>query len=235
VEKATCVIEHHAVLYGLLAKEAICQGLEARCALGVATARYGWERGQRMAQYAKEEGVEATMPTYAIFKEWRPPALGQMVPGQTLKSPHYVTTVCRCQWVETWKKYGLLEYGKTYCLYVDKNLVKGFNPALELDIPALQSFGDPCCIFNWGYERDANTELALSTLQTKIGEKYVRDFDYHTAHLYSSIYKSLKEQLGVQGQEICHRAMEQFVKLFGEPYRKAIQVQIQKNGWENPF
>lgn len=224
-------IEHHAVLYGLLAKEATQSSILARCALGKATAQYGKERGMRMSEYANQEGLERTMPAYSLFKEWRPLESGQMIPGNTIKQPSLITTVRRCEWVETWKKYGLLEYGKTYCIYVDKNLVKGFNPELELDIPALQSLGDPCCIFNWGYNQTPEIEADLADKREQIGEKYVRDFAFHTAHLYTCIKRVLIDHLGDEGRNICDRAVTEFINIFGESCWNAIQDTAQENNW----
>ncbi len=228
---ATFAIEHHAVLYGLIAREAIQSSITARCTLAKATSIYGAERGHRMAAYAQAENIERTMPAYALFKEWRPPQEGQMVTEEAVRSPQFATTVRRCEWYETWKKYGLLEYGNMYCRYVDKQLVKGFNPELELDIPALLSLGDPCCIFNWGYERTPEIEEELARQQAAVGCKYVRDFLYHTAHLYCAMSRVFAEDLGEEGRGIIDRAMEQFDSLFGMEYRSAIKQSAEENGW----
>ena len=154
-----------------------------------------------------------------------------MIPGESVKSPFFVTTVKRCEWVETWKKYGLLEYGNMYCRYVDKQFVKGFNPELELDIPALQSLGDPCCAFNWGYERTAEIEAELAQQREQVGEKYVRDFLYHTAHLYCAMSRTLVEELGDEGKDIVNRAAAQFCAMFGEEYKWAMKQSAEENGW----
>ena len=231
METVVCTIEHHAAMYGFLAREAIRAGLEGRRALSVATQRYGWERGARMAEYADHEHLEHTMETYALFKEWRPPQPGQCVPGESVKSPHYLTSVVRCEWAETWKKYDLLPYAKTYCLYVDKALVKGFNAALELDIPANLSFGDEYCEFNWGYDRSPEKERWLNELKTQIGEKYVRDFTFHTAHLYCCISRVLREELSEVGEQICAAGLRCYVEMFGEPYVEVLKAAAAENDW----
>ena len=231
MKNVICEIEHHAVLYGLFAREAAQAGIRGRCTLGKATAQYGRERGRRMAAYAAAEGIEPSMPAYSLFKEWRPPRPGMMAAGEAISTPEYATSVCRCEWVETWKKYGLLEYGKTYCLYVDKNLVKGFQPELELDIPALQSLGDPCCTFNWGYEKNDSIAQWQQQKQAEIGEKYVRDFNFHTAHLYGTMCRIFQEELKEQGVEICSRAAEEFASIFGPDYLTEIQQIAKDNQW----
>ena len=40
--------------------------------------------------------------------------------------------------------------------------------------------------FNWGYDRSPEKERWLNELKTQIGEKYVRDFTFHTAHMTRS-------------------------------------------------
>ena len=232
MENTHCVIEHHAALYGFLAKRAVEKGLESRRALAKATYRYGLERGMRMADYAEAEGLEKTMETYSLFKEWRPPLLGQNIPGDSVKQPHYITSVARCEWAETWKKYGLTSYAKTYCLYVDKALVKGFNPHLELDIPANLSFGDAYCEFDWGYSRTPEVDQQLKELGEKIGTKYVRNFDFHTAHLYTCISRVLRDELGDIGEEISREALVDFREVFGEAYVNTLKEEARLNHWE---
>jgi len=232
MKPVVCEIEHHAVLYGYLARRAIEAGLESRRALAAATYRYGLERGMRMADYAAAEGLPRTMPTYSLFKEWRPQRPGQNIPGESVKRPHFLTSVARCEWAETWKKYGLTPYAKTYCLYVDKALVKGYNPELELDIPANLSFGDDYCEFSWGYDRTPEIDAELKALGEKIGTKYVRDFNFHTAHLYCCIARVLRDQLGEAGAEIARASLREFTETFGEPYREALRDAAAENGWE---
>ncbi|MBP3737174.1 MAG: L-2-amino-thiazoline-4-carboxylic acid hydrolase [Lachnospiraceae bacterium] len=227
-----CMIEHHAALYGFIAKEAIEAGLDGRRALSAATTQYGRERGGRMAEYAKAEGMERTMPNYSLFKEWRPPHPGECIPGDNIKSPHYVTSVVRCEWAETWKKYDVLQYAKTYCLYTDKALVKGFNEELELDIPANLSFGDDSCVFSWGYDRTPEIDAALQEKAREIGLKYVKDFNFQTAHLYCCLNRVLREELPETGEEICRRGVQRYRETFGQEYLDVLKETAAENGWE---
>ncbi len=231
MEQKQLTIEHHAVMYGYLAKEAMAFGTAGRCALAKATVQYGKERGKRMAESAKKEGIECTMPAYSVFKEWRPTAAGQMILGDSVKSPEFVTTVKRCEWVESWKRHGLLEYGNYYCRYVDQAIVKGFNKELNLEIAGLQSLGDPMCIFNWGYERTDTVEAELAKMRKKAGDTYVQDFAFHTAHLYATIIKVLAGELGESAKQIGAKAMEQFVEKFDSRSKQVIENIAAENGW----
>ena len=70
-EPGQCQIEHHAVLYALLEKEAVEQaGEEGRKAMYEATARYGRERGARMRQNAEKFGDEPNAFSYLAYGEW---------------------------------------------------------------------------------------------------------------------------------------------------------------------
>lgn len=185
-----------------------------------------------MAQYADHEHMERTMETYSLFKEWRPPQPGQCVPGKSVMRPYYLTSVERCEWAKTWEKYGLMPYAKTYCLYVDKALVKGFNPALELDILANLSLGDDYCEFNWGYDRSPEVDVRLNEIEEHIGNKYVRDFTFHTAHLYCCVSRVLREELGAVGERICVSGLECYAETFGQPYVDVLRTVAAENGWE---
>lgn len=234
MERKQFTIEHHAVMYAYLAGEAMRYGTAGRCALAKATVRYGNERGKRMAEYAKQENLPCNMLSYSVLKEWRPTGDGQMISGETIRSPEFVTTVKRCEWVEAWKKYDLLPYGNYYCRYVDEAIVKGFNEELHLEIAGLQSLGDPVCVFNWGYERNDTAEKVLTQMRDAVSDKYVKDFAFHTAHLFGTVTSVLMQELGDCGMEIGENAMKQFKDMFGEEYCQELILVLRENGWYAP-
>ena len=133
-------IDDHALIYGLLGKYA-----EEQCAQGgvaslkKATIQYAKERGIRMAKRCLADGRELSMQSYLLYAEWADTKGWSNIEVSSVV-PEFRNHVEKCGWYETWKKYGLMKYGAVYCSFVDKNLVKGFNPALEVDGNAVKGF-----------------------------------------------------------------------------------------------
>ena len=57
----------------------------------------------------------------------------------------------------------------------------------------------------------------------ELGNKYVKDFNFHTAHLLHTVGNTLKEQLGEEGEKAVDTAVEEYVKIFGKEYLDAIR------------
>ena len=233
MEPFHCRIEQHAVLYGLLARAATAHGPAGREALISVTVEYGLERGRRMARYAAQEGIVPRGENYSLFKEWRS-LPGQMCPGESVGEPSFTTTVTRCEWVESWKKYGLLEFGRTYCQYIDRKLYEGFQESCPtrrtLTVRSTLSAGDPVCRFDWGYARTPALAAWSAENQRELGDRYVRDFDFHTGDLLRVAWRVFQEKLGEEGRTICLTAWEEFGRMFGEECRKAVRAAAEEQG-----
>jgi len=231
MEQKICQIEHHAVLYGLLAKFAMDQGDAGHKAMIAATRKYGLERGKRMARHAKQEGIICCGETYPIFKEWRPSYPGQMLAGTTYNLPHCTTTVKRCEWVESWEKHELLAYGKLYCQYIDENLYNGYQSIHRLSVHSLLSAGDSCCTFDWGYHRPEDADPTIEVQQKEIGEKYIRNFNFHCGDLLHKISMELTAHLADTGVALCLKALKQFIEIYGKGYYRVMLEEIEREGW----
>jgi hypothetical protein len=223
-EKPVCKIEHHAVLFAIFAKHAISlEGEEGRAAVMEGLALYGRERGRRMAKRAREHGDSPVPQAYRIYGEWVSEP-GQMQDETWRKSPEYITRVLRCEWCETWKKYNLLEYGKLYCEVVDRNLALGFNSEYNLKVTSFLSRGEKCCEFHWGFEMTEEAGKFIDRRRKEIGLSCVRDFNFHTAHLFSALSRETIRCLGDKpGKDIIDSAFSEFTGKFGKNY--ALQVE----------
>lgn len=209
-------IDHHATMYALLSK-AVQQSCpeEGRTVLEQATLRYGRERGRRMAEQAMRDGVPLTLENYFAYVEWTDED-HEMERGIAQYVPIYQTTVYRCGWVESWKKRGLLEYGKVYCEYADYGLVSGFNPENLLKLEDTLSHGQKTCNFIWkGYAMDAERSEALRCSRERVGQQYQKTFLYHTGHLYSCLRDEFQKKLGNQGLQAAEHALAEFSEIFG--------------------
>ncbi len=212
--------EHHAVLFGLLCRAAEEQcGTEGLDAISAGVAQYGRERGGRMAQRCKADGRELCMRNYLCYGEWRPKP-GAQLSEVCQKSPIYSTHATKCGWNDAWKKHGLSKYGPYYCNSVDKNLVWGFNPTIDLKIYSFLSEGADYCHFEWtGFEMTPEEEVIFKKTQEEVGDKYVKNFEYHTAHLYFTLMRVLEEKLGEEKAEaIGKKALHDYEQIFKKDY-----------------
>lgn len=212
-------IPHHANLFALIYRRAVEQyGEKGAKAADEGTKLYGQERGKRMAKRAIKDGEPLTMENYLIYGEWVDKS-GLSKNKITATSPIYFMEVMSCGWCNSWKDAELLEYGKNYCTYVDKNLVKGFNPDLELGIPRVLSQGGETCAFEWNGFKIENEEQMNKFIEKKnaLGDRALKDFLYHTGHLFSAMKRALKENLGEKESEsICNKAINDFADMYGK-------------------
>ncbi|WP_300329475.1 L-2-amino-thiazoline-4-carboxylic acid hydrolase [Fusobacterium sp.] len=218
-------IEDHALLYGLLVKNAIkiC-GEKGKEAAIKGTILYAKERGLRMAMRALNDGQELTPNNYMVYGEW---VDYKKVSKAEIKSitPEYRTNSLVCGWCEAWKKYNLMEYGKIYCTYIDKNLVTGFNPNNKLEIDSLLSFGEKCCAFHWVGAKFKNMDDLLKNKEKKsaISDRVLKDFLYHTAHILSAMKREFFIELGlIKGLEIIEISLHEYENEFDTLKKQAV-------------
>ncbi len=212
-------IPHHANLFALIYKGAVdFYGDKGAIAADEGTKLYGQQRGARMAKRALKDGRPLTMENYLVYGEWTDKN-GHSKGYVSAKAPVYCLDNTVCGWCEAWKNAGLLEYGKNYCSYVDHNLVKGFNPDLKLDITQVLSQGGETCGFRWnGFSLpDEAAEKAYRDKKAALGDRALKDFLYHTGHLYSRMKQALAENLGGEAAEkICAKAMSDYTDMYGK-------------------
>lgn len=186
---------HHAVMFGLLAK-GICDhfGEAADGLLLSAVEAYGQERGRRMAARCLRSGDPIDdMASYFAYCEWSWPGSVKTPPDPGC--PYVSYRILACPWHSAWKESGLAEYGYFYCRCVDQAILRGFNPALRLSLPTCLTRNErQGCAFHW--ESAENTPALFDRqrrLEKRLGGTQVKDFCYHTAHLYSTILRCARD------------------------------------------
>jgi hypothetical protein len=208
---------HHALLFALLAREAIAAAGRRRGEriIRAATRRYGAQRGRRMAQRARAAGHEPTMTSYLGFGEYRIPeglAVSRMSQGRA----GVELVVTRCPWFETWSGEGLEPYGRLYCLEIDRAVLAGFNPGLELEVRATLATGADRCTFLFPGAR-----LARPREDAALG------WDYHAGHLYKTLREGLVEELGQEGARAAGRALEELGLRRGAGAARAVSSRLE--------
>ncbi len=219
-------IEHHAVLFALLARQAVelCGEKGKESILRGMTA-YGEERGRRMACNARKRGDEINTMTSQAYGEWKPDFDGQMEFGQICTQPTLQTYIAKCAWCDTWKKHGLTEYGKLYCVNVDNAVYQGYQDQYVCtQVTEPMSWGGPRCEFDWGCPLTPEENEALAAKKKELGTSCMKDFTFHTAHLRAAISRTLMEDLGDDGQSAVDRALADFAELFGQACLDALDT-----------
>ena len=220
-----CKIEHHAVLFALLAKHAVTLcGKKGEEAIQKGMTIYGRERGARMAANALERGDELTTMTNQAYGEWKPDYEGQMEFGQLRTEPTLQTYIAKCAWCDAWKKHDLLEYGKLYCVNVDHAVYQGFRSDFVCTpIATALSWGGARCEFDWGHPISAEEAQELVRKKKELGTSCMKDFNFNTAHLKHTISKTLTEELGEEGKRAAKLALDDYVRLFGQEYLEVLE------------
>lgn len=216
----TCKIEHHAILFALLSKNAITLAGEAgKEAILKGMTKYGNERGARMAARALAHGDELTTMTNQAYGEWKPDYAGQMDFGTIHTEPTLQTYIAKCAWCDAWKKHDLTEYGKYYCVNVDNAVYQGFRSDFVCTPTTTSlSWGGERCEFDWGHPLSAEEVIQLAEKKKTLGSSCMRDFNFHTAHLLHTVGGTLKEELGETGELAVQKGIEEYIEKFGQEY-----------------
>jgi hypothetical protein len=202
--------KHHALLFGLLARNVIEAGGEAdgEAIVLEAVRRYGEQRGWRMRLRVLRDGAPLNLTSYLAYKEWRP-ATSEASAKTVEQVGDVISTVSACPWANAWSEAGLLRYGRLYCLEIDRALGRGFDPETDLEVrKTLTNDREPCqFVFR---------QAAIPGE----GEIPARDpsmpWDYHCAHLYKTMRELLSERMGEEGLRLVRAALDNFEQIVGE-------------------
>ncbi len=209
---------HHAVLFALIAQQMLqlAGPTEGERVIRQGVRRYGEQRGRRMALRAQAAGDPLDVQSYFKYGEWQA-GPGEMEQAVLETSPQTRQVVARCLWNQTWRENHLLPYGRLYCLEIDAALMRGFNPALSLEVRSTLSGGEEQCDFVFG------GDLHPAGLGVKLG---VKPWAYHLAHLFATMAKTAAEAWGPDGRQAVDRALAEFSGRFGPEARDAILAWI---------
>jgi hypothetical protein len=210
---------HHALLFAWIAKAIVERIGDQRgeAIIRKAVRKYGEERGRRMALRALANKHTLSMANYIGYSEYRI-SPGEMDMKIIERSPHFRIRAFKCPWHKAWKENGLLSLGCLYCLEIDQALVRGFNPALQLEVISTLTTGSSQCDFVY---HDANLTIPNYLLlgyrrAVRPGLQAVKPWDYHVGHLFTTFEKIAVEDLGQVGQEAIETGLGEFAELYGD-------------------
>ncbi|MBN1148292.1 MAG: L-2-amino-thiazoline-4-carboxylic acid hydrolase, partial [Anaerolineales bacterium] len=124
MSEAVLTETHHALLFAWISRAIVQRVGEPQGAAAVrrAVRRYGEQRGGRMAQRAQADGQELSMTNFLVYGEWRYSDPAHAESEKAVAPPNYQTFVKRCPWNTAWLEAELLQYGRLYCLEIDRAL-----------------------------------------------------------------------------------------------------------------
>lgn len=202
----------HAVMFAELAKSILEEfgPDEGDKLIYRAVEKYGTQRGERMAQRCVSLGKPLDMASYQAFTEWR--YNNDFKKEKLFDEPYSAYKVLQCPWFAAWKRAEMSEYGRYYCRNVDKSILKGFNPELTLEMPSYHSAGgSDYCEFHWKdlLPGDEHNDRK-SAIEAEIGDSCLKDFVYHTAHIYSTMVACSCEENEEKGREVALNVRKRF-------------------------
>ncbi|MDR3589536.1 MAG: L-2-amino-thiazoline-4-carboxylic acid hydrolase [Negativicutes bacterium] len=214
----------HAYLFGVIAREVIdAYGKPGIEAIAQGVVRYGRQRGRRMALRALRDGAELSPLNYLAYGEWSAEP-GEMDSSVPAKNPDVQLWIKKCPWYDVWQENGLVEkYGYLYCQYVDKALAEGFNPELRFDVLTNRSSGGAVCDMRIrGANATEKEEAELAARVQRLGSKAKMPWDYHSGHLYKTLWEVIVARFGFAGLASMDRGLQAFVAAYGEEAGAAI-------------
>ena len=211
-------IENQAMMFAFLSKYTIlAHGEEGRKVIQEGMKRYGRERGARMAARARANGDPVCLWTNQAYGEWKPDYAGQMEFGMLRSEPTYQTYIAKCAWCEAWKKNDILEYGREYCVNVDAAVYEGFGcGGVCTPLSTAMSWGGERCDFDWGKPLSAEELQMVKDKKAELGTSAMRDFNFHTAHIYCSVADELCKHFPEESKAMIDRAVADYIDLFGQ-------------------
>ena len=225
----------HAFVYGVIAEELLRLYPERTDVLEKGIKVYGLQRGSRMAQTAEAFGDPRNMRTYLAYGEWAPTP-GEMDIDIPQSSPVAVWNVKKCPWSQEWREQGMTDVGKYYCRFVDRELVHGFNPELELGTGTTQTNGDEFCYFAWnGADMNDENKALNAEIAGKVGSVRIRPWSYHMGHIYKTLGETIAEMLGSEARRSVYEAADaRIAERYGEQTVELMHTGLMLDYWVTP-
>ncbi|MGD2148656.1 MAG: L-2-amino-thiazoline-4-carboxylic acid hydrolase [Anaerolineae bacterium] len=204
----------HALLFAWLSEAVLARvGREAgETLMRRAVRRYGEERGRRMALRAEADGEPLSMANFMAYGEL--PATPEAFESTSEAGEGTIRkTIVTCPWHSAWAEHDLMMHGRLYCLEIDQALVRGFNPALRLDVNCTQPNDGVPCEFVFHDVSEPGLERGR-----------VMPWAYHLGHLYWTMGGVIVKALGAAGETARGEALARFGERYGEEAARVVSA-----------
>ena len=81
---------------------------------------------------------------------------------------------------------------------------------------ASTSWGGDVCRFDWGLPLTAEDQQKLADKKAELGTSAMKDFDFHTAHIFCAITDVIRRHFPEDADEIIEKAVNDYIGLFGQ-------------------
>ena len=108
---------------------------------------FGEERGRRIAEKVRALDKPLSFKNFMAYTDLDSSMILEYAPK--IEDGDLHLEINRCDFEQGASEWGLREYFKYYCMYVDVAILKGYNPELNLEIPKKLSDGDDICFFKY--------------------------------------------------------------------------------------
>jgi hypothetical protein len=78
------------------------------------------------------------------------------------------------------------------------------------------SWGGERCDFDWGKPLSAEELQMVKDKKAELGTSAMRDFNFHTAHIYCTVADAICKAFPGESEEIINRAVADYIDLFGQ-------------------
>ena len=107
---------------------------------------FGKERGKRIAERVKAEKKPLTFKNWLIYTDIDS---SNFRPIASVDDNDFIAKIRHCTFYDAAEEWGLSEYAKIYCKYVDYKILEGYNPDITLILKERQASGKNYCIFRY--------------------------------------------------------------------------------------
>jgi hypothetical protein len=212
--------EHHAVLFGYIAKSVYESFPDlAEDLLRRAVILYGNQRGQRMRQRAIIDGLPISTGVYQLYREYGLKAGEFRSEKKWNADGDLLDCAWQCPWTTAWRAHDLNRYAGIYCRQIDSALGKGFGDNIIIEgVHNMTDGAEQCEIwFRGERSQDESFQKKLEGLKKTDMQYKQKSWEYHLAHIYSTCRKVFVECLSsLEVENLLENALMDFELLYGK-------------------
>jgi len=112
-----------------------------------AVEEFGYMRGISIANKVKAENKPLTFKNWLIYTDID--SLKNFRPITSIPNADFLVKVKHCTFYNAAEEWGLGEFAKIYCKYVDYKILEGYNSAIKLQLEPRQFTGKNRCVFRY--------------------------------------------------------------------------------------
>lgn len=119
---------------------------EGEALLKDAVEEFGFERGKRIAKNVTDAGKPLTFKNWLIYTDINSI---NFHPTASMKNGDFIAKIKKCSFMKAAEDWGLKDYAKIYCKYVDYKILEGYNPDVKLILDDRHTTGSSRCVFKY--------------------------------------------------------------------------------------